>query len=275
MNHNSSSQKRNFLFFLIFISFVSFQACQQPVEGCTNPRAVNFNAEADKDLGCSYYQLTLEMQYVDNTGAPFTYATTLTDTDGIPFLINKMPVLTSQYHLKETTSNTIGTAAEKIGIVKSNGTRVQTEDNFAILDPSTTSIQTAGWATLGTFDQLEFLVGIDENIRNGNPSKIEEQSHPLSTTATSYMYDSTSTQYATSLITVSLPNTGQNRTFNLFDTTSINIPYTILVEDGLDVFVRLRMNYEALFNSVSFTNDTDSLIALKIKQNFRTSFSTY
>lgn len=260
---------------LLILFLVGIQACQPPVEGCTNPRAVNFNAEADENVGCSYYQLLLEIQYRDNGGNVFNYGNTLTDADGTPFVINSMPVLTSQYHLLETASGVEASSVERLDVITMNNNRINVEDNFAILKPDATTVQAAGWATLGTFDQLEFVVGIPNNIRNGNPSKVEEQGHPLSTSATSYMYDSTAAEYATSLINITLPNTGQNLVLRLFNETKISLPYAARAEDGQDVTVRLQLNYETLFDGVSLTNDPEIIIQNKIEQNFRNAFSTY
>lgn len=262
-------------YILLGAILIGINACQPPVEGCTNPRAVNFNAEADENVGCNYYQLVLEMQYRDNGGNVFNYGNTLTDADGSPFVVNSMPILTSQYHLLETTSGEEASSVERLDVITASSNRVNVEDNFAILKPDAATVPAAGWATLGTFDQLEFSVGIPDNIRNGNPSKVEEQGHPLSTSASSYMYDSMVAEYTTSFVNITLPNTGQNITFSLFGQNTVSLPYAARAEDGQDVQIRLQLNYEALFDGVSFTNDPEVIIKSKIEQNFANAFSVY
>ncbi len=263
------------IFLLLLVVSYSQMACLEPVEGCTNPRAQNFNPEADVNLDCNYYQLQLEMQYTTNGLDTFEYGTLLTDADGTPFVLNKMPILISQMHLIETSSNEVQQSPELLSVFNSSGERRYTEDNFGILRPTAYQINMAGWTALSDYDTLEFLVGVSSDVRNTNPAQIEESGHPLSTSASTYMYDSTSNQYLTSIAAVVLTQSGQQITTKLFSEQMIRLPYQITSIDGQNVPIKIRLNYAALFAGVSFSRDTEAVIVDKIEQNMPRAFSTF
>jgi hypothetical protein len=107
------------------------------------------------------------------------------------------------------------------------------------------------------------------------PTLVTEQNHPLSTTASTDMFDTDSTGYFTAQIVVVQPNSGDVLTLDFFDYIPIELPYIVTVEDGAHIPIRLRLDYLVLFSGISFTNDSPTLIKDKIRQNFLTAFSTY
>lgn len=263
-----------YLFLLLIV--VSFGACQEPVEGCMHPRASNFSPKADEDIGCNYYQLKLMMKYGYNStlADDFVYGTVLYDADGTPFTISQMPFLLSHVHLVRVTGEEeIG--PEDLTVFDDANNRYYTEDNFGIIAPSKNEVLVSGWVKLGDFDRVRFRVGVPKEVRNTLPSRVTENNHPLSTSAAVYMYDSTATQYATTFVELSLPNTSQSMRFDFFDNWDIELPYAVTAVDGADVEVNLRLNYATLFNGISFSNDDSTTIHNKIKQNIPTAFSTY
>ena len=271
-------------FFLLFM-LISFAACQELVEGCMHPRAINFNPEADSDIGCTYYQIQLLSQYGYNSNPldTFFYGTVLSDADGTPFTISQMPFLISHVHLVRVGTGEEKTSPEDLTVFDRLGNPYYTEDNFGIIEAGSYTESVASWVELGDFDKVRFRVGVPDNVRNTNPSRVERNptraatsnNHPLSTSASTYMYDSTAMAYATSFVDISLPNTTQSLRFNFFENWDIELPYSVTAIDGVSVGVNLRLNYAALFDGVSFTNDDSTTIHNKIVQNLSTAFSTY
>lgn len=267
-----------YIFFLLLI-LLSFSACTKKVDGCMHPRAKNFNPEADEDKkdACDYYELELQMQHYANTLANDTLklGDTLYDVDNSPFYLSTMKVLAGELHLVKTGSGDERKSPEFAPFYNNNSTPINVEDNFFISTLESYTSEIAGWTELGDFDRIRFHLGIPESIRETSPALVTEQNHPLSTTATKYMFDSTSMSYLTARIVVVQANTSTTLSFDFFDYIPIELPYTIRVQDGLNVPIRLRLDYVTLFDGISFTNDSQSIIKDKITQNFPTAFSTY
>lgn len=244
-----------------------------------HPRAKNFNPEADEDKNdaCEYYELTLAMQHYANTltNDTLAFGNWLYDANNEPFYLSTMKILAGELHLVKTGTNEEIESPESAPFYNANGTPTYVEDNFFISNLESYSYNITGWTELGSFDRIRFHLGIPEAILSTNPSLVTEQSHPLSTTASTYMFDSTSMSYLTAQIVVVQPNSSTTLSFNFFDYIPIELPYAINVVDGADTPIRLRLNYVALFNGISFTNDSETIIKDKISQNFLTSFSTY
>lgn len=267
-----------FLAALVF-ALLSFTACTKKVDGCMHPRAENFNPEADEDKNdaCNYYQLTLAMQHYASTLTNDTLklGNWLYDANNEPFYLSTMKILGGQLHLVKTGTDEEIESPESAPFYNANGTPIYVEDNFFISKLEDYSYNIAGWTELGSFDRLRFHLGIPDAIRATNPSLVTEEKHPLSTTASTYMFDSTSMSYLTAKMVVVQPNSNTTLTFNFFDYIPIELPYVINVVDGINTPIRLRLDYLTLFNGISFTNDSEAIIKDKISQNFLTSFSTY
>ncbi|MDC0230435.1 hypothetical protein OAK19_00580 [Aureispira] len=252
-------------------------ACQIKVEGCMHPKAKNFNPEADEDVGCDYYEMILELQHFADSlpNDTLLLGDTLFDADNNAFYLNSMSILCSGVHLSDINSNTEYKGAEQIVLFGANNEAISIEDNFFIGAPGTYSHNISAWTELGEFDSLHFHLGIPSSIINTDPSRVTENNHPLSTSAIKYMYDSTTTSYLACNIVVFEVNSGNEYTFEFFDYIRVNLPYNITVEDGEDVPIRIRVDYQILFEGISFNNDSHSVIQSKIVQNFPLAFSSF
>jgi len=269
---------RIFFYFLI-LALLSFSACTTKVEGCMHPRAENFSPEADQDKNdvCEYYQLELQMQHFPSTLSPgsFKFGHWLYDADNEPFYLTTMKILAGELHLVKASNGDEIKSPESAPFYNSNSTPTYAEDNFFISTLESYAANIADWTALGDFDRIRFHLGIPEAIRKTSPALVKEQNHPLSTSASVYMFDSTSMSYLTAQIVVVQPNYGEVLTLDFFDYIPIELPYLATVQGGADVPIRLQLDYLVLFNGISFTNDSPSIIKDKIRQNFLTAFSTY
>lgn len=267
------------LFFLIFIVITafSFSACEKQVEGCMHPRAKNFNPGADKDKGCDFYELQLQIQhYADPMpNDTFVLGNWLVDADGQFFYLNNFVLLASKMHLFRANSQEEVTSPELISLFDAGGAITEVEDNFFMTTPGNYSYDIAGWNELGVYDSLRFYVGLPNSIKNSNPSRVAELRHPLSTSAYYYMYDSVSTSYQSCVMVVKQVSSGNTINVQSFDYIPISLPCNITVVDGFDIPIRLRLDYVKLFNGISFSNDTPTQIKDKMTQNFQTAFSIY
>ncbi|CAA6819458.1 MAG: Unknown protein [uncultured Aureispira sp.] len=244
-----------------------------------HPRAKNFSPEADQDQNdvCDYYELQLQMQHYANTLLDDTLklGNWLYDANSEPFYLSTMNVLAGELHLIQASDGAEIKSPESAAFFNSNSTPTYAEDNFFISKPESYAADITGWTELGDFDRLRFHLGIPDAIRKTSPALVTEQNHPLSTSGSAYMFDSTSMSYLTAKIVVVQPNSGTTLTFDFFDYIPIELPYLVTVQDGVNIPIRLRLDYLTLFNGISFSNDSSTVVKDKIRQNFLTAFSTY
>jgi hypothetical protein len=267
-----------YIFALIIIT-LSFSSCTKKVDGCMHPRAFNFNPAADEEKNtiCDFYELVLQMQHYANTlpGDTLKLGNLLYDANSEPFYLSTMKILAGELHLVKASTGEEIKSIESAPFYNSNGSPIYAEDNFFISTLESYAGEIAGWAELGDFDRLRFHLGIPESIRKTSPALVSEQGHPLSTNAVTYMFDSTSMSYLTAQIVVVQPNSNTQLAFDFFDYIPIELPYVVNVQDGAHIPIRLRLDYLALFNGISFTNDSPAIVKDKITQNFSIAFSTY
>jgi len=260
---------------LFLLLSLAFYACSERVEGCMHPRAENFNPEADEDLGCVYYQLVTEMQHTTHINDTFTYGYWLNDVDGTPFYIDKMPILLSEAHLVRANSSEEVIAYETLLISPNDGSLFATEDNYGLIEVGTYTTDVGAWVERGDFSQLRFKIGVPPAIDNSDPTEIEETAHPLAAGAATYMYDDSTDAYFTTYANVILPNQSDTLYFPIYEDFYFDFPYAVTAVDGADVPLRIKINYQAIFDGISFLNDDSTTVTTKIRQNIPAAISVF
>lgn len=269
-----------FIYLLAIISCLFLTTCKKKTEGCMDPRAINFNPEADapSKTGCEYYQLELEWQhYSQNTpNDTVNVENWLKDAAGDFFYLDQCNWLGSKVHLTPVGKSVATPSFTRVLFRKNDGGGLQVEDNFFLMSLNNYSADAAAWVELGDFDQLSFQMGIDPNLQKVNPKKTLIKGHPLSSTASPYLYDSTQQHFNTLELAVIQPNNNDRRVkVNLSDVFQFNFPYTVRARDGKNVPIKIRLNYDILLSGISFTNDPVPVIETKLKRNIPTAFSVY
>ena len=259
----------------LVITLCCSSACQKIVEGCMHPRAQNYNPEADEDEGCVFYELELNMNHFADSLAndTLTIGDYLYDADDTSFYLSSFSILCSGLHLFDFSGSEYS-GAEQIKLFDLNGNAVYTEDNFFIVSPGTYSYNISAWTQLGTFDSLCFHVGVSSEISKTNPARVTESNHPLSGSSVPLMYDSTSTYFSAHMEIIQ-PGSGDVLSFVFYDYFPVHLPYSVTVVDGSNTAIRMKLDYQILFNNISFSNDNDSVVKSKILQNIPVAFSTY
>ena len=261
---------------LLLFGAIWMAACQQPVEGCTNPRAENFNPEADQNTDCTFYQLTVEWQHHADSLPSDTVVqgSVLTDAAGEAFLVDDCRILGSQVRLTALGGAPIS-SPESILLPTVNGQQT-VEDNFFGIGLGQYSADATGWITLGSFDTLTLQLGLDTVLSVVSPSSLDNPGHPLGSSANPYVYDSLQNQYNTLLLTVIQPN-NNNRSISIALTEPITyrFVYPITVLDGMDIPIRLRLDYGQLLQGIRWSTDTEAAIRTRLLQNLPNALTTY
>lgn len=250
-----------------------WSSCQKNVEGCTNPIASNYNAEADTDCCCEYYQLQISARHWgSDTATAIAWGTTLADASNDSFVPLRAAFLISNIRLVNTQGIEFG-VEDSLSATLQNGTSITIEDNFATLASSSFIYELGKFSHLDTFDRLRFTVGLVAPATQIQPSSISESRHPLSSTASVSMYDTLAQQFDAQQLAVTFPNTTDTVTYKLTDTIQIDLAYSVRAIDGADTNIRLDILYWKLFAGINFRTDSNATIRTKLLQNTRQVFA--
>lgn len=268
------------MYFLLGAICLGLVACQEQAEGCMDPRAINFDPEADvpSEAGCEYYQLELAWQHYAQNAPNDTlrFGNWLSDAAGEAFYLDKCNWLGSEVRLTPVGSSVGVVSPASVLVYKNDGSAVQAEDNFFLMTLDKFSADATGWVEVGEFDQLSFQIGTGPDLQTVNPGRTTEAQHPLSATASPYLYDSTQAAFKTlELVAIQPTNGNRQIKVDLFEHFNFSFPYRVTAVSGEGVPIRIRLDYDVLLNGISFSNDPVFVIENKLKQNIPLAFSVY
>lgn len=275
------------LFALLCLMALCWSACDETVEGCAQPRAFNFNAEADVNADCVYYQLELQWQHYSTTqpGDSFLPQRFLTDAAGDSFFVEEVRLLGSKLYLTKVGSSSPTTSPESILLSTTNNGDQNIADNFFGIRLEQYAATAGSWIELGDFDLLTLQLGLDTTLIGNGPRRFSNARrpvlpisgnlnfHPLGEGADPFLYDSTYNRYPTLHMTVVQTDT----TVITVQTDAVvpfSFPYTVTARDGENVPIRLRLDYDQLLQGIRWDADS-SIISNQLSQNLPLSLSTY
>lgn len=150
-----------YLQFLLCFSLL-WTSCKEP--GCTDPLAVNYSEEANKDDGsCSYeYPVKISLELNGNNTPLEKYGTF--ESNGISFRLENLKYYLSHFKLNNN---------EVADVFLYD---VESESNFILTHHSSNAI-----------NSIEFGLGLTETQNNSDPTTFES-AHPLSFTQNTYWY---------------------------------------------------------------------------------------
>lgn len=161
-------KKLTFIFMSIFtLGAMTFTSCSKK-EGCTDPVATNFDADAQKDDGSCIYDNT-EDPVVDDVKSKILVNFTF-NFDGVPVSLANL----NQFNYVTQDNDTISIAKIRylisdLSLYKSNGDSVHLDD-YQLVDLSipTSMSFTTGEVDLGAYASVGFKWGFDSVDNQGN-----------------------------------------------------------------------------------------------------------
>jgi len=259
------------VFYFILLSFL-LQSCT-PVEGCKDPLASNFDPEADKNCCCQYYQLKFEIDHsIDSLGTDFNLLSAYPDADINFYQVKSSAILISSISLINRSGESFS-VIDKIELPLSSGGSELFTNDFNVIKPGTFINSIGGFSSFGNFERLKFLVGLNNSASRANALEIYDNTNPLSYLNTNTFFDANSNTFNYGKWEIINTNTSDTSFYKIADTVWIELPINVVAKDGFDTRIPLRLNYSILFDGISFSNDSQTLIEQKIKNNLRNAFS--
>ena len=274
------------LFFILFSFYLLFLAgCYEPVEGCLDLDAVNYDVTADNACNdcCTYPALTLSMQHLvqwphDSVSLRYgvLYPVISTPQPADSFLIERARFFISNLLLLKDDGTQVH-VEEQLELELANGEKKTIPDNFAKLDRDFFQPRKLGTIkTEGVVTALKFTLGLEEFLQQNEIVSGLPDGHPLDTTTDTISYRPGEgiapvlliVRHDTSLFADSL-------LFRFTQPLTVTLPLDapFVIKKGFDVELTLRTNYMDWVAGADFQNDSPQTISDKIADNLPNVFS--
>jgi hypothetical protein len=243
------------------------------VEACSDPLARNFDAEADVNCCCQYFQLRFNIsQEIDTSGTELVLLNAYPDAAGDFFQIKNAVILLSAVKLIDGSGNK-KEIDNQIEIPLINGSSVWVKNDFTLIRPGTFIENIGDFTSFADYDSIQFLIGLNEVLNNADASKITDSDNPLSINNPAAIYDSNSGSYSFGKWEIIKSNIADTTIYSLNDKILIQLPIQVSARDGVDTEISIRLNYAKIFEGISFQNDDALTVIQKIKTNLPNAFS--
>lgn len=266
---------------MIMVLFLA--ACKDPVEGCLDVEAVNYDVSADDPCPdcCTYPNLSLAISHRYQDSILFSYDSTY-HIGGTNFdtRFEKVAFYLSDFRLVNIDNTDSLEVVETIELDLIGGGTSTFKDDYTFISRSNSSFEyeVGEIRSSGSFSTLRFTVGIAGDAANGDALSITNEEHPLAL-GTDSLWTASNGYIFHQIIVV--PDTlnppvdsveiinisGQN---NL---AFVELPYELDIALGFDVTIPLKIDYEKWFSGINFVGDSTDQIIDSIVNNTTNAFS--
>ncbi len=260
--------------FCLLPGLVFVPACQEPVEGCLDIRATNFDPRADRDCCCQYPNLVLDLRYRAG-GENFQLNTDFTLEDGQVVQFRKAAFYVSGIGLYSGSEfflpqDTVYVFRDAGGVRDS----AAITGNAFIVNRSGFSIAAGTFTTEGSFDRLRLVAGLEEQFLQNNIT-LTPPGNVLALQADS-LHTLGPAGYLHARITYYLPGADIERTIEIdaaaFDGVEVLLPISLESVTGADRRVVLEVDYLELFRGLDLLDDDDAALRAGTWANVRSMF---
>ena len=253
-------QNTKYLYPSVFLGFLLFTQCQEPVKGCLDARATNFDVTAAKpceDDCCVFPSLKVQIDYAFDTfnfnfKTPYKFG-----TDSISFI-------SSQFYMSNIrlikNDSTKATVIDSILLFRERDT-LRVPNYYALIGKNN------GFeALLGKFNQVSvyskvsFNIGLDIEASKTVPSKMLSSS-PLSIKSDS-MYITSEKQYIFNKMTIvraSKPKDTLQFMIKTLKPMELKGTTNLVLKEGFDAIIPLKIDYKKWLEGVNFSDPVNSI----------------
>lgn len=266
---------RSSTIFLLLGGLVGIFGCYEKKEGCLDVLAGNFSLEADIDCCenadnccCEYPMLSFSLKHQfgeGNLSTNQTYSNKLGQT----FEINQIQFFISQIRLVEGSSRFA--LDDSLEIVGNNGQTVLKPDDITVVETGLFSVKFGAFKRPGSYDQLEFVIGLDEPERSASRDQFDS-GHPL---AENDLRDTLENQwllYDITWVPDTLSGVADHLRYPADTTILITLPVNISKDPGENVVIPLSIDYSKWFDQIDILGDDKPVIHQKILSALAGSF---
>lgn len=266
-----------------FLLMGALWACEDPVEGCLDVAATNFDVAADGPcMGCCTYPvLKADVAHLfvnfsgDTTNFRYDSAYTVFPFDQVPFKFQRIKFYLSQVHLWNGLDSVLVNDTLELTIGP-DSTVVQVEDNFGLVDRDIfDDISLGSFRAPGNYDGISFWLGIPPAFQSADPTKIPG-GHPLRIQGDSLNWQEDLGYISNKVVFFrdTLSNS-DSTVINIIDPVYVKIDLTeqISIPGGFDPVLEFDLYYDRWFRELNMATATVTEISQQIVSNLSNSIS--
>lgn len=241
------------------------QSCSEPSTGCRDISATNYNVTADEDCEddcCEYPSLKVQFaqRILQNTEdstitTNFAYNTiyTLPNNPQDSFIIQRIKAYFADFQLIDMSENTANITDQiTVDLMDTEPASATVTDDIILFDASNSSAYTLGtFREPGTYQGLKFRIGLQEDILTADPDNAPINELRIQSDSLNYIPDVG--YIAQRYLYFPDPLAVDSTVVTIFDPVEIELitlPFAIV--DGFDATLHLTVNYDKLFENISF-----------------------
>ncbi len=253
---------------LLLLFSILISACYEPVEGCLDPDATNYDVDADDscDDCCNLPTFSILMSYLVD-GESYT--------DGDTFRVSSQGLMIEDFHF----------FISDIQLIDSEGNEIPYEDQFLLFDESGNSeLVTEDFkyfsssqfrGTLedlrydGLVDQIQFSVGLEDRINSYDKDSLDINTELSKVPDEFYLSETLGYEFYSFQIRDTMDNfvqTSENNAFPLID-VSVDLEGE-MISRGFNGDINLFIDFGLLFDGINLTIMSEEEILNIIKNNF-------
>lgn len=277
---------RPYIIIILFSLF--FTSCYEPVEGCLDRSATNFDLDADEQcLDCCTYP-SLKIQFDNKWNFPDTLAAFSTDSvfhDALdkPFRIERIRFYWSNYHLEMDGGTTLPTT-DLIDLKIPDGTDTATinvVDHFLLADISSSKSS----LTLGSIEPEGILYGLSTDFGIARPenSAITSElatSHALAPQIGKMNYGSEIGYvfakielYRDTISTDTIPVVVNIHGDTALRSLYLPLPVPVILIEGFNPLLVIETDFSKWFEGIDIRNSDTTTLQTQIVNNIAESFT--
>lgn len=242
---------------------LSLYACQAKKEGCIEPTARNFDAEATKNCCCDYFSYQLGIDHKWNGTADFELNKKYIDANNDTFKVNFFDFFLSDIILKDANNLSLGTN-DKENLLTKNGSTISLTPSYGKVNISVRTILFGDRAQIGSSSRLSFKIGLNSILEDISYTDLASN-HALKA---SRLYDTTQKEWIYQNLKIYYNDNRDSIELKIKTPISMDIPFAQTFTADEDLAPRIKIDYAILFGGISFKNDSPALIEQKIQQNW-------
>jgi hypothetical protein len=265
--------------FVLLLCLLCLFSCKEEEEGCTDITATNWEADKDKSCEdcCTYPKLNLIVEHAYGDTTLFKLREPYTDDSGNVYKVLSIRYYISDFALKANGQDYRVSDSIRVSVVVGDTSSFKKIRNDIILVSSGKTNYPVGTLRPNGewFDSLSLYIGVAPPFDQVLPASVPNN-HPLAPMADSMYWDQQRGYIFQRLLVI--PDTMLRDTMLLeiggADVLkAITLPYGKIAKPGLNVDIRLKVDYQIWFKGINFATDTPEIIKEKIVSNIAESFS--
>ncbi len=258
-----------------------FSNCYQAKEGCLDIAATNFDVEADESCCleetccCIFPTLSLSISHKlttdDVENFPLSSPITLDSTHF--FIVENMRFYLTDVKLVNATTAIGVTDTIDLPLYDIENDIINTvtlEDNFTLVKRDNFNYSIGEFRAPNTYTSLQFNIGIAGDANHAVADSIIS-THPLSVNGTDSLQIDPVQGYIFNQIELYKDTISATplSTYSITELVPIELAFTspLVIENGFNVTLNLRINYLDWFKGINFAVDSDDEIKSKLTEN--------